>query len=148
MSSESSDLDKFYIVIAQRQCDDPYYAPYNDPIGYYKSKELAIESARRYRKRTKKYSSSQDCYYVQECYFHDNDTVTDADASSNDENENDTEENKEWKKELEKYNYYGEDEEIFFDETEKVYKQGKMIYVIQRKQKEKEGDKLEKDKIE
>jgi hypothetical protein len=123
----SSEPETFYILIATRECDDPYYAPYHDVIQYYKSKEQAIESARNARKRTKKYSSPKDCYYVQKCTFND----TDVNANSNDNKECEDEEESE--EEMKKYYYYGEDEEIFFDDDKR---QDQMVYLIGRKRTE------------
>ena len=113
--------EKFYVVIAQRACDDPYYPPYADTIGTYKSKEKAIERARLCRKKTKKYSSPDDCYYVEEHTFDDD--VKFKDYSSSESSDED----------MKKYQYRGEDEETYFGENDKQYKQGGMVYVISRK---------------
>lgn len=128
-------IDKFYALVAQRECDDPYYPPYNDVLRYYRTKEQAIEGARRCRKRTKEYSSPRDCYYVEEHIFscHDNDNEADASSNDDDNKNNENEDDKAWKEEIKKYNYYGEDEELFFDENHDNYKKGKMVYVIGRK---------------
>lgn len=131
--------DKFYTVVAQRQCDDPYYPLYTDIIRYFKSKEKAIEFARRCRQRTKKHSQPQDCYYVEERTFDDDvefkETCYILD-SSNDEDEDVNEHGvdiKKYTEEMKKNYYYGEDEETYFDENDKEYKQGGMVYVIARK---------------
>lgn len=129
--------EKFYIVFSQRDCDDPYYPPYADVIRVYKSKEKAIEHARRIRKRTKKYSRPEDCYYVEEYEFQDEDHDIFKDYSSSDDDDNNDNENyKKYKEDMKKYYYYGEDEEKYFDETDETdecYKKRKMVYVISRK---------------
>jgi hypothetical protein len=98
--------ETFYAVVSQRECDDPYYPPYNDVIGYYKNKGLAIQAARNARNRTKKYSEPKDCYYVEEMMF-----------NNPDENEFNNE-------------VADDDEEIFFDENNK---NKPMVYLIQNK---------------
>jgi hypothetical protein len=65
-------FDKIYLVYSQRECDDPYYPPYQTMIGIYKSKEKAIEYARQSYNKLKKYMSNNDCYYVEEHTLDDN----------------------------------------------------------------------------
>jgi hypothetical protein len=139
MSSE-----KFYIVFAQRACDDPYYPPYTDAIRYYKSKEKAIESARMSRIRTKKCSNPEDCYYVEEHTFDDDVQIKEYSSSEISDDENYANEHgidiRKHKEEMKKYYYYGEDEETYFNENDKQYKQEKMVYVIARKSIKKNKD--------
>lgn len=76
----------FYILYLQRECDDPYYPPYKDDIGMYKSKEKAIEDARKkFYKRAKdyvtpearKYGGVSELYYIEGGYFQDNESRLD-----------------------------------------------------------------------
>jgi len=138
---------KFYIVISQTACDDPYYPPHRDTIGTYKSKEKAIEYARLSRKKTKKHSSPGDCYYVTEHIF--DDEVDKKDYSSSESSDEEDDENiinimstalgitrEKYKEDMldkkrERENF--EDEEKYFNENDKQYKQGRMVYVISRK---------------
>lgn len=62
---------KLYLVIAQRQCDDSYYRPYQDVIAAFKSREKAVNYARQMYTHGKKYMFSDDCYMVDESKFAD-----------------------------------------------------------------------------
>jgi len=127
MSSE-----KFYIVISQSACDDPYYPPYRDTIGTYKSKEKAIERARLSRKKTKKHSSPGDCYYVEEHTFDDEVDKKDYSSSESSDEEDENIINI-MSTALEITREKFEDEEKYFNENDKQYKQGRMVYAISRK---------------
>lgn len=70
----------FYILYIQSQCDDPYYPPYNHNIGIYKSKEKAIERARKsfqnmaegYKTlEDRKYGGVDSMLYIEGGYFED-----------------------------------------------------------------------------
>jgi hypothetical protein len=139
--------EKMYIVFRQSECDDNYYRPYTEFMGLYKSKEKAIARAKNVRKRTKKYSNPDDCYYVEEHTFDDDVKFKEYSSSeSSEEEKNDDistepgitnekckEEIKKQKKEMKKYEYRGEDEETYFNENDNQYKRGGMVYVIGRK---------------
>jgi hypothetical protein len=72
----------FYTVYSQCPCDDPYYPPYTNDIGIYKSKNNAIKRARDtfYRMaqyytepEDRKYGGVEGMFYVEGCYFNDAD---------------------------------------------------------------------------
>lgn len=72
----------FYILYMQTECDDPYYPPYNRNIAMFKSKEKAIEYARKkfYQMAEKimtieqrKYRGVEGMLYIEGDYFEDND---------------------------------------------------------------------------
>jgi len=124
--------EKFYIVFSQTDCDDSYYRPYVTVVRIFKSKEKAIQEAKYLRKRTKKYSSPDDCYYVEEYTFDDdkkhvscNQNIKNKESSDDDNNDED----------CKKYYYTGEDEETYIDETDESYKNHKMVFIIGRKYK-------------
>lgn len=72
----------FYIVYIQHECDDPYYPPYKDSCGIYKSKENAIKYAREsfYKMaencitvEDRKYGGVEGMFYIEGDYFQDSD---------------------------------------------------------------------------
>jgi len=74
----------FYILYMQTECDDPYYPPYNRNIGIFKSKDYAIQDARkRFYKMTdhfktpedRKYGGVEGMFYIEGGYFNDNMSV-------------------------------------------------------------------------
>jgi len=95
------DLDfDFYIVYIQHECDDPYYPPYKDSIGIYKSKENAIKRAREsFYKTAKGYTTAEDrkyggvnvMLYIEGDYFKDSENEGECDKGS--ENEGGCDEN-------------------------------------------------------
>jgi hypothetical protein len=60
-----------YIVYRQRECDDPYYAPYTDVLAVYRSEEAAVEKAKAYAEKWKEDMTRNDCFYVIEHSFAD-----------------------------------------------------------------------------
>lgn len=151
------EIEKIYIVFSTNDCDDPYYPQYERVIAIYKSKDKAIEAARLARKKTKKYSGPNDCYYVKEYKINDynisqnysssessydasddvdDDNDTDKDVDNNKDSDINSKENsKKWREELKKYWYYGEDEEKYYDENDSSFKMNKIVFMITRKQK-------------
>ena len=57
--------DKLYLVTAQRECDDPYYRPYQDVIGVYRTRDNAVRRAK------EAYENMKDCMHGDECYMVD-----------------------------------------------------------------------------
>ena len=79
----------FYVVYSQTECDDPYYPPYKNNIGNYKSKENAIKRAReRFYEMAEEYTSAEDrkhggvdsLYYIKGSYFEDSETEVGEDG--------------------------------------------------------------------
>jgi len=72
----------FYIVYLQTECDDPYYPPYNNNIGIFKSKENAIaytrksfyDCAENYTSvERRKYGGVPQKFYIEGKYYKDSD---------------------------------------------------------------------------
>lgn len=79
----------FYILYMQTECDDPYYPPYTRNIGIYKSKDKAIQNARKkFYKESENYTSIEDrkyggvegMFYIEGDYFEDSETNVDEDG--------------------------------------------------------------------
>lgn len=60
-----------YIVYRQRECDDPYYPPYQDALAVFKSQDAAVEKAKAYAAEHQEYMSGNDCFHVIEHSFSD-----------------------------------------------------------------------------
>lgn len=59
------------IVDRQRECDDPYYPPYQDALAVFKDERAAITQAEAYAAEHQKFMSDNDCFYVLEHSFSD-----------------------------------------------------------------------------
>jgi len=113
-SESEFDFD-FYNIYMQRDCDDPYYPPYNDIIGVYKYKENAIKSAKeRFYKYAKDYVTEEErkyggvevVFYVDGGYFEDRE-----DNGENNYEDNDTKKSKKRHSNKPIYIIYDKDEE-------------------------------------